>query len=519
MQKRYYITTPIYYVNDNPHIGHAYTTLACDVLARFKRLDDYDVLFLTGTDEHGQKVQMAADKAGVSPKEFTDNVSGNFRALTEQMNFSNDYFIRTTEPRHYESCQKIWNILMEKGHIFLSAYSGWYSVRDEAFFAESELVDGKAPTGAPVEWVEEPSYFFDLSKWQQPLLDFYEKHPDFVAPESRFNEIKRFVEGGLRDLSISRTTFDWGVPVPSDPEHVMYVWLDALTNYITAVNWTQSDQSDEGDQGDQGDFNKWWPADLHMVGKDILRFHAVYWPAFLMAAELELPNRIFAHGWWTNEGEKISKSLGNVIDPLALIEEYGLDQIRYFLMREVPFGRDGDFSKTALMHRINSDLANDLGNLSQRVLSQIFKNLEGKIPALPKQPTQDDTALLEMLSQLPDSLRDQIDNQSFHEALRLIWAVIAEANRYVDKQAPWALKKTDKSRMSDVLGVLVEVIRGVSLLTQPFMPDASATLLDQIKVNPDERQFTSLKDMNSLAGRSIDKPEGVFPRYQLLEDA
>ncbi len=293
----------------------------------------------------------------------------------------------------------------------------------------------------------------------------------------------------------------------------MYVWLDALTNYITAVNWAQSDQSDEDD------FNKWWPADLHMVGKDILRFHAVYWPAFLMAAELELPNRIFAHGWWTNEGEKISKSLGNVIDPLALIEEYGLDQIRYFLMREVPFGRDGDFSKTALMHRINSDLANDLGNLSQRVLSQIFRNLEGKIPPLPKQPSQDDTALLKMLSQLPDSLRDQIDNQSFHEALRLIWAVIAEANRYVDKQAPWALKKTDMSRMSDVLGVLVEVIRGVSLLTQPFMPDASAKLLDQIKVNSDERQFTSLKDMNSLAGRNIDKPEGVFPRYQLSEDA
>ena len=510
MQKRYYITTPIYYVNDNPHIGHAYTTLACDVLARFKRLDDYNVLFVTGTDEHGQKVQMAADKAGVSPKEFTDNVSKNFQSLTEKMNFSNDYFIRTTEPRHYESCQKIWKILMDKGHIFLSAYSGWYSVRDEAFFAESELIDGKAPTGAPVEWVEEPSYFFNLSKWQQPLLDFYKKHPDFVAPESRFNEIKRFVEGGLRDLSISRTTFDWGVPVPSDPNHVMYVWLDALTNYITAVNWTESEQ---------GEFNKWWPANLHMVGKDILRFHAVYWPAFLMAAELELPNRIFAHGWWTNEGKKISKSLGNVIEPIALIEEYGLDQIRYFLMREVPFGRDGDFSKSALMHRINSDLANDLGNLSQRVLSQIYKNLAGELPALPKEPTLDDTALLKMLSDLPDNLRDHIDKQLFHEALRLIWAVIAEANRYVDKQAPWTLKKTDASRMSDVLGVLVEVIRCVSLLTQPFMPDASSKLLDQINVNPEERQFASLAHMNSLKGRIIGQPQGVFPRYELLENA
>ncbi|MBT5798805.1 MAG: methionine--tRNA ligase [Alphaproteobacteria bacterium] len=509
MKKRYYITTPIYYVNDNPHIGHAYTTLACDVLARFKRLDDYEVMFLTGTDEHGQKVQIAANKAGVSPQEFTDKVSKNFLYLTEKMNFSNDYFIRTTEPRHYESCQKIWQKLMDNGHITLSAYSGWYSVRDEAFFAESELIDGKAPTGAPVEWVEEPSYFFDLSKWQQPLLDFYEKNPDFVAPASRFNEIKRFVEGGLKDLSISRTTFDWGVPVPGDPEHVMYVWLDALTNYITATNWTEPNSED---------FENWWPADLHMVGKDILRFHAVYWPAFLMAAELDLPSRIFAHGWWTNEGEKISKSLGNVIDPITLIDKYGLDQIRYFLMREVPFGRDGDFSQSALLHRINSDLANDLGNLSQRVLSQIFKNLDGKIPSLPINLLDDDASLLAMLKELPDKVRAQIDNQSFHDALRQIWNVIAEANRYVDKQAPWALKKTDTDRMADVLGVLVEVIRCVGLLTQPFMPDASAKILGQIKVNESERTFVHLSDVNLLSGRIIEKPEGVFPRHQIAEE-
>ena len=509
MKKRYYITTPIYYVNDNPHIGHAYTTLACDVLARFKRLDDYEVMFLTGTDEHGQKVQIAANKAGVSPQEFTDKVSMNFLYLTEKMNFSNDCFIRTTEPRHYESCQKIWQKLMDNGHITLSAYSGWYSVRDEAFFAESELIDGKAPTGAPVEWVEEPSYFFDLSKWQQPLLDFYEKNPDFVAPASRFNEIKRFVEGGLKDLSISRTTFDWGVPVPGDPEHVMYVWLDALTNYITATNWTEPNSED---------FKNWWPADLHMVGKDILRFHAVYWPAFLMAAELDLPSRIFAHGWWTNEGEKISKSLGNVIDPITLIDKYGLDQIRYFLMREVPFGRDGDFSQSALLHRINSDLANDLGNLSQRVLSQIFKNLDGKIPSLPINLLDDDASLLAMLKELPDKVRAQIDNQSFHDALRQIWNVIAEANRYVDKQAPWALKKTDTDRMADVLGVLVEVIRCVGLLTQPFMPDASAKILGQIKVNESERTFVHLSDVNLLSGRIIEKPEGVFPRHQIVEE-
>ena len=510
MRKKFYITTPIYYVNDNPHIGHAYTTLACDVLARFKRLDDYDVMFLTGTDEHGQKVQMAAEKAGISPKDFTDKVSKNFEYLARKMGFSHDCFIRTTEARHYESCQKIWRRLMDRGNITLSSYSGWYSVRDEAFFAENELVNGVAPTGAPVEWVEEPSYFFNLSKWQQPLLDFYETHPDFVAPESRFNEIKRFVEGGLNDLSISRTTFDWGVPVPNDQEHVMYVWLDALTNYITATNWNNKEQNQ---------FDKWWPADLHMVGKDILRFHAVYWPAFLMAAELPLPKRVFAHGWWTNEGQKISKSLGNVINPIALIEEYGLDQIRYFMMREVPFGRDGDFSKTALINRINSDLANDLGNLAQRVLSIIFKNLDSKIPSIPEDLQKEDHFLLNELKELPNNVRVLINEQSFHEALRIIWHVIAEANRYVDKQAPWSLKKTDFNRMSEVLGVLVEVLRGVCLILQPFMPDASEKLLDQIKVSPEERLFSSLTDINSLSGRIIEKPEGVFPRYLKSEDA
>jgi len=320
MSPTYYLTTPIYYVNDKPHIGHAYTTLACDVLARFKRLDGYNVMFLTGTDEHGQKVQDAAEKAGVAPQSFTDTVSQNFRDLTSAMNFSNDQFIRTTEPRHYESCRHIWNMLLEKGHIRLDKYAGWYSVRDEAFFTETELVDGKAPTGAPVEWVEEPSYFFALSEWQQPLLDYYEAHPDFIAPAGRLNEIRSFVKGGLKDLSISRTTFDWGVPVPNDDDHVMYVWLDALTNYLTALDW----------QNDGADYSTYWPCDLHMVGKDILRFHAVYWPAFLMASGLPLPKRVFAHGWWTNEGEKISKSIGNVIDPLALIDKYGLDQTRYF---------------------------------------------------------------------------------------------------------------------------------------------------------------------------------------------
>lgn len=372
MSAHYYLTTPIYYVNDKPHIGHAYTTLACDALARFKRLDGYEVKFLTGTDEHGQKVETAAANAGVDPQTFTDKVSLNFRDLAGAMNFSNDDFIRTTEERHKKACQAIWNKLLEKGHIYLGAYEGWYSVRDEAFFTETEVVDGKAPTGAPVEWVEEPSYFFDLSKWQEPLLKYYEEHPEFIAPSARRNEVMSFVKSGLRDLSVSRTSFKWGVPVPGDDAHIMYVWLDALTNYITAAGYPDTESSD---------FKAFWPADLHMVGKDILRFHAVYWPAFLMAADLPLPKRVFAHGWWTNEGQKISKSVGNVIDPLELIEKYGLDQVRYFLLREVPFGNDGDYSHTAMVNRMNSELANDFGNLSQRVLSMIAKNCDGKVPA------------------------------------------------------------------------------------------------------------------------------------------
>ena len=338
MSQSYYITTPIYYVNDKPHIGHAYTTLACDVMARFKRLDGYDVTFLTGTDEHGQKVEKAAEAAGLTPQHFTDQVSQNFRDLTKTMDFSNDDFIRTTEERHRAACQRIWAILQDNGNIRLGKYEGWYSVRDETFFAETELVDGMAPTGAPVEWVEEPSYFFNLSAWQDKLLAFYDKNPRFVGPESRFNEVKSFVKSGLRDLSISRASFKWGVPVPGDDNHVMYVWLDALTNYLTAAGWPE-----DGPAGDRKKYSWLWPADLHMVGKDILRFHAVYWPAFLMAADLPLPKRVYAHGWWTNDGQKISKSLGNAIDPNQLAETYGLDQTRYFLMREVPFGNDGDF--------------------------------------------------------------------------------------------------------------------------------------------------------------------------------
>ena len=509
MSQTYYITTPIYYVNDKPHIGHAYTTLSCDVMARFKRLDGYDVTFLTGTDEHGQKVEKAAEVAGVTPQKFTDQVSQNFRDLTVKLNFSNDDFIRTTEDRHKEACQKIWSILQENGHITLGKYEGWYSVRDETFFTETELVDGKAPTGAPVEWVEEPSYFFNLSAWQDKLLAFYAENPDFVGPESRFNEVKSFVKGGLRDLSVSRASFKWGVPVPNDEDHVMYVWLDALTNYVTATGWPV-----DGANGDAEKHERLWPADLHMVGKDILRFHAVYWPAFLMAAGLPLPKRVFAHGWWTNEGQKISKSLGNAIDPNQLAETYGLDQTRYFLMREVPFGNDGIFSVPALTQRINGDLANDLGNLSQRVLSMIFKNCDGIMPAQPEKPAAEDQALLASADALLGMVRQHIDKQAFHEALRVIWQVISNANRYVDTVAPWALKKTDPARMAEVLAVLAETIRQVAILVQPVMPDAAAKILDQLGVDPAARDFTYLGGQARLAnGQVIAKPEPVFPRF------
>ena len=504
MDKRYYITTPIYYVNDKPHIGHAYTTLACDALARFKRLEGRDVKFLTGTDEHGQKVEEAANKAGIDPQSFTDKVSQNFQDLALRMNYSHDEFIRTTSDKHKATCQKLWQILLDKGHIYLGKYAGWYSVRDEAYYTETEIVDGKAPTGAPVEWVEEPSYFFNLSQWQDKLLSFYDAHPDFVAPASRFNEIKSFVKGGLKDLSVSRASFEWGVPVPHDDDHVMYVWLDALTNYLTAAGWLDDEDS----------YHAHWPADVHMVGKDIVRFHAVYWPAFLMAADLPLPKRVFAHGWWTNEGQKISKSVGNVIDPHELIDEFGLDQTRYFLLREVPFGNDGDFSRNAMIQRINSDLANDLGNLSNRVQSLIVKNLEGVHPALPASPSADDMALLAACDSLLKEVGDAFDKQQFHEGLKAIWDVISASNRYVDQQAPWALKKTDAARMAEVLAVLMEAIRVCAILLQPVMPHSAAALLDQLKISETNRHFGMIggvrrDDLPVL----ITKPEAVFPRF------
>ncbi|MBM3517483.1 MAG: methionine--tRNA ligase [Alphaproteobacteria bacterium] len=508
-RKTYYITTPIYYVNDVPHIGHAYTSLACDVLARFRRLDGYDVHFLTGTDEHGQKVAKSAAATGMEPQAFCDKVSRNFRDLSATMMYSNDDFIRTTEERHARASQAIWNALSRNGELYLGSYSGWYSVRDEAFYVESELVVGpdgtrRAASGAEVEWVEEPSYFFRLSAWRDRLLDFYARHPDFILPESRRNEVISFVRGGLLDLSVSRTSFRWGVPVPGDEAHVMYVWLDALTNYITAVGYPDAASPQ---------FRTYWPADLHMVGKDILRFHAVYWPAFLMAAGVDPPKRVFAHGWWTNEGQKISKSLGNIIDPVSLVATYGLDPVRYFLMREVPFGNDGDFSHRAMVLRLNGDLANDYGNLVQRVLSLVQRHCEARVPE-PATRARADEALLGDAHGLLAACRDMIDVQSLHAVLIRLWAAIGQANRYIDEQAPWALRTSDPARMRTVLYALLEAIRHYAILTQPFMPVSSGRILDQLGVADAARSFAMLGPAGALVpGTALPPPRAVFPRF------
>jgi methionyl-tRNA synthetase len=505
---RTYLTTPIYYVNDKPHIGHAYTSLATDVLARWKRLDGHEVFFLTGTDEHGQKVEKAAQDAGMDPQAFTDQVSQHFRDLARVMNFSNDDFIRTTEERHKRACAALWEELAKRGEIYLGHYEGWYAVRDEAFYGPDELTerDGVkyAPSGAPVEWVREPSYFFRLSKWQDWLLRYYDENPDFIAPASRRNEVISFVKSGLQDLSISRTSFKWGVKVPGDPAHVMYVWLDALTNYITAVGYPD----------ESAPRWKFWPADVHFVGKDILRFHAIYWPAFLAAAGIAVPKRVFAHGWWTNEGQKISKSLGNVIDPLALVEEFGLDPVRYFLLREVPFGQDGDFQRKALIGRLNGELADALGNLSQRTLSLIQRNCEGRLPAVAAR-TEADAALFNGADPLVESVSKALDAQAFHQALEIIMAAVREANGYITVQQPWALRKTDPARMAVVLRHLHTAIRVFATVLQPFMPDTMAAMLDQLGVPADQR---------SLAALATPLPEGTplpppAPLFRKIEEA
>jgi len=500
-----YITTPIYYLNGEPHLGHVYTTVAGDVLARYWRLAGAQVKFLTGTDEHGQKVAQAAEAAGETPNAYVDRMAALWREMTHKINSSQDVFLRTTEKRHHEAAQALWEKLEAAGQIYKSTYTGWYAVRDEAYFEESEIVDGKAPTGAPVEWMEEDSYFFRLSAWERPLLDYYEAHPHAIAPLGRRNEVLSFIKGGLRDFSISRTKFSWGVAVPGDPEHVMYVWIDALTNYITALGYPDVNGVD---------FQTFWPESLHLIGKDILRFHAVYWPALLMAADLPPPNRIFAHGWWTHDGEKMSKSVGNVVDPFQLIDTYGVDPLRYFLMREVPFGQDGDYSEAALIQRINSDLANDLGNLVQRVLSFIYKNAEAQIPN-PDELRGEDREMLAKAAHLHDVLRDDMNVQALQAYCQHIWEVVSEANRYVDAQKPWSLKKSsdpqDHLRMNTVLYVLADVIRHVAVYIQPLMPESAAKILDQL--GQEERTFESLK-APLKPGIPLGEPMPVFPRVE-----
>jgi methionyl-tRNA synthetase len=507
MSDKFYITTPIFYPNGVPHIGHAYTNIATDVMARFARLDGKDVFFLSGTDEHGQKMQQTALKEGVTPIELADKNSAVFRKLLTALNCSNDEFIRTTEERHRISCQALWQRMVDNGDIYLGSYGGWYSVRQEAYFDEGETKLGedgvrREPLGSPVEWLEEESYYFKLSAYGDKLLKLYETRPEFVMPAERRNEVASFVKSGLRDLSVSRTTFDWGIKVPGNDAHVMYVWVDALTNYITAAGYP--DQSAE----------KWafWPA-THIIGKDIVRFHAVYWPAFLMSAGVELPRRVYAHGFLFNKGEKMSKSVGNVIDPFELAEHFGLDQLRYFLMREIPFGQDGSYSHEAIVARTNADLANDIGNLAQRSLSMIAKNCEGKVPE-PGALSPEDAAILAMADAALDEARAAMSEQAIHTAIAATFAVIAEANRYFAGQEPWALKKTDPARMATVLYVTAEVIRRVSIQCQAVMPQSAAKLLDLVAAPANQRSFAFAGERGALVpGAPLPAPSPVFPRY------
>jgi methionyl-tRNA synthetase len=504
---RFYITTAINYPNGPPHVGHAYEAIATDAIARFMRLDGYDVFFLTGVDEHGIKMLQTAGRAGMTPRELTDRNVPLFRAMVERLNCSNDDFIRTTEERHYRASQAIWERMQAAGDIYLSKYTGWYSVRDEAYYDEDETrLDEKGtrvgPQGTPVEWVEEETYFFKLSAYQDKLLALYRDVPDFVLPRERMNEVASFVRGGLKDLSISRTTFTWGVPVPGDAKHIMYVWVDALTNYITAVGYPDTD-------GER--FRRYWPADLHVIGKDIVRFHAVYWPAFLMSAGIAVPRHIFSHGFLFNRGEKMSKSVGNVIDPMALADTYGVDQFRYFLLREVPFGQDGNYSHEAIVARINADLANDLGNLAQRSLSIIARGLGGKLPP-PGEFNAADQALLAVADAMIGKAREAMKTRQLHQVLNAVWAVVAEANRYFAGEAPWALAKTDPARQGTVLYVTAEVVRQVAILAQPFMPQAASRLLDLIAIPSEKRDFSAVAE-RIAPGVALPPPAAVFPRY------
>jgi methionyl-tRNA synthetase len=506
--QKFYVTTAISYPNGAPHIGHAYEAIATDVIARFERADGKDVYFLTGTDEHGLKMKQTAAQEGIDVRTLADRNSTRFREMAGVLALTNDDFIRTSEPRHHASCIEIWKRMEAAGDIYKDNYSGWYSVRDEAFYGESETTVGedgvrRGPQGTPVEWQEEETYFFRLSAYQDRLLAHYRENPGFILPPQRRNEVVSFVEGGLTDLSLSRSTLDWGIPVPGAPDHVMYVWVDALTNYITGVGFPN-----EADA-------RWryWPADLHVIGKDIVRFHAVYWPAFLMSAGIGLPKRVFAHGFLFNRGEKMSKSVGNVIDPFNLVDAYGLDQIRYFFLRETTFGQDGNYSHEAIVNRINADLANDIGNLAQRSLSMIAKNCGGQVPACGPL-TAEDEAILTQADAMYAKARAHMDEQAIKQYLDVVWQVVGDANRYFAGEEPWAKRKTDPDRMITILYVTAEVVRQIAILALPVVPKGANHLLDLLSVGEDARDFAHLgADHRLVAGTALVKPTGAFPRF------
>ena len=511
----FFITTAISYPNGPPHIGHAYELMATDAIARFARLDGRRVYFSTGTDDHGQKMFQTARERGMTARALADEMTAAFQNMTGLLNASQDDFIRTSEARHYNAVQDIWRRIAANGDIYRDTYAGWYSVRDEAFYADGELVEGEggaklSPQGTPVEWVEEDSYFFRLSSYQDKLLAYYDAHPEFIRPETRRNEIISFVKSGLKDLSISRTSFNWGVPVPDDPSHIVYVWMDALTNYLSVVNYPDTDSET---------YQNFWPAALHVIGKDITRFHAVYWPAFLMAADLPLPKQIFAHGFLTVKGEKMSKSLGNVLDPSVLTAHYGVDALRYFFLREVPFGRDGSFSDEAIVNRVNADLANDLGNLAQRSLSMIAKNCAGRLPT-PDTLSEDDKALLRLFDGLYAKVQREMRNYELHNYLAVVMDAVSQANRYFAAQEPWAHKKDNPRRMETILYVTAEVVRQAAILLQPVVPTGAGRLLDYLAVGDDKRAFVHLGvDYRLTPGDDLPAPQGVFPRLQPMETA
>jgi methionyl-tRNA synthetase len=513
MNKNYYISTPIYYPSAKPHMGHAYTSIIADVFARFKKMDGYNIHFVTGTDEHGLKIQRSAEQKEMDPLLFCNEISETFKNLSKILNLSNTDFIRTTEKRHIKSVQHLWDILKKNEDIYLSKYSGWYSVSDEAFYNEEEItikngIKISIESESKVEWVEEESYFFKLSKWQDKLLEYYEKNPNFILPKNRQNEVKNFVKNGLKDLSISRKSFTWGIKVPNDKDHVIYVWLDALTNYLTSLNYP--DKSDSL-------YKDFWPADLHLIGKDILRFHAIYWPAFLLAAKIPLPKRVYGHGWILSGDEKMSKSKGNILDPLEIIDTYGLDPLRYYLVKEVSFGNDGSISKDKLEDCINSDLANNFGNLCQRVTSFNEKNCSLIIPKKIKF-TKEDLLLLDRYSNNIENLRISIDTQDLNYYINFIINSLFEANKYFNDQEPWK-KKSDLSRLNSIVYVALEVIRKISILLFPIIPEGSQKALNIFDINSKDIFFSSISNHTFLKeGIKINKVPILFKKIEKNND-